>query len=1477
MPAEMLEKLRAVQRHHRSVRLQTGLARTVAVLLAAMLLMMVLDWLVSPQPGLWRWIMTLSALSCGGVALILGCMIPLLRHRTLDSVARDVDASHPDLEERAQTVTEFSHSTDAPEIRGSPGMIRKVAAETALLSRNIVPSAAVSKDHLLVAAKFLAGAAAVLALFFVVDFQRAKVLTERFFQPSTDITLTQLEAKSGDVVIGKGENVTLDFATSGKPTDRATVSLQSATGRNEEVNLEKDPKESTSSASKFSYTAYSVSDSFDYTAHSGDGRTVTHHVTVLERPKLASVQFRLEAPAYSQLPLVNQATLPRQIKALEGSKLQVTFQPDQADVTMDLKFADGKLEHLQKRSDGRFEFDAALSNNLAFEPELVNSRHLENQARPDCEIIVYKDQPPTVTITSPSDQISARPDDKIQIEFEARDDFGLTHAELVVTVNNDNGSNSAPVTIPIPLDPKEVGSRLIRKDVQLDLSQFNLQQDQELSYSVRVTDTKNDTSFSTPSPDAGSTNSNDALAANKTPQNSGQQNQGQQNPNANPSSQNNGQNQTGSQGTNSQALAQNQAQQNNAMNPSQQSQNRQNQGQPNNASAQSQPNSAQNQPSANQQDLAANQPQPNGAQPSDSNSQNSSQQNSGQNQSQQNGGQNQSQQNGSQSQQNSGQNTAQNQSQQSQGGNPSQSQSQQGNNQPQQNQSALAQNQSQRPNTARINSGQNQQNGGSQQSAQNSSSQPQQQNSANQQNQNQQQNQPSGQDQNHIAMASPKSDNNSNPSDPNSSQPPPNNMTKRALDTPGQSSSAQPMRIKVDEFAKSFDGQMREKQELAIDPTLKLLDELLKRAHDLTETNIIAANSKEGLGLEQTWSLEESKDQIRQADRAVVELKKLSTGTPYAFIGLQISDIDDTHIVPAREELGEVTLESAKLKADKENLTQASFHIEQARTMLAALTKNYDTVKRDNKLADAMQELKKMHQIFLEDTQAMLGSKKPPINQINRKVAEVDDDYAAKLQKLLEEQKNIMEELAKILADDPRMLRRFMALQELDSTTLRDQMTLLARRQTDLTKQTAEWTVADESSQTNLARQYLEAQVPEQSEIASLSAKMQENMITWLPDGVQQDQEPVATALTLAAEASRLASLAAAQASPDTLTNSLDSARKALAQFRMLHDYLPDMTDDADAKNLGVFAANRLTEADDLVTKESGWVKKMEALRTNDFPQSVQVDQHRLALDTQTLNEKLDAALPGVAAISTEIHDKADQLLHTVNKQIIPEETRAVDALGRKTLKDAVARQEGADTAFAQAETQFDDLMKMIVDKMDATPPPTDPGQNQTLEDMLAMLKDEKKARESLGIPNRPLNVQVMRDWLQQSSGSPQQGGGQRGGAARQNQARNRAAQQQARDASRQADRASQQARRDAQLRAARLTGDVANTDSGNAGGPKPPSNAWNTLASKLGDELRQSRDNVPPEQYRQAIEQYFNSISQAVPASPSAPKTANP
>ena len=1537
MPAEMLAKLHAVLRHERRVRLQTGLARACAILLTAMLLMMALDWVVAPHEGPWRWIMTVSALACGAVALVLGCAIPFLRRRSIQSVAEQVDRANPSLQERFQTTAEFAQSKDKPEIRGSEGMIRKVAQQTAAMSGTIMPRAVVSRSSLICAAKCFAAAAVVLAVFFAIDFPRARVLTQRFLQPGADITLTRVQSKTGDLAIAKGENVTLEFTATGKAPDTAKLLLHPAAGRDEVVVLEKSAKQSTAAASKFTYTANAVSASFDYSARAGDGRTTVNHVTVLERPALAEVQFQIEAPPYSKLPVITENSLPRQVRALEGSKLEISFLPDQELSSMELKFADGVTRRLEKSGDNRYHFSAVLSNTLAFEPVLTTAHHLANQTPPDCQIIVYPDLPPTVNITSPNGEISAQPDDKIQVEFQARDDFGLSKAELVVSVTRENGSNSPPVVIPIPLGTNEVGSKFIQRQVELDMSQFNLNQDDQLNYSVRATDTRDDSSFSTPLPEAQTAgqpqSSTTASAQNQNSLSNASQNQAQPDTALNAAGQTNSTNQSG------QNIAQNQSAQNNGQNPSQanlaQNQSPQNAGQ--NLPGQNNP---QNQPGQNngqnpsQPNLAQNQSPQNAGQNQrgQNNSQNLSQPNLAQNQSSQNPGQNQSEKNNPQNQpgQNNGQNPAQpnlaqnqspqnpgqNQSGQNNGQNPSQpnlaqNQSPQnaGQNQSQpdsaQNQSGRNSGQNQmQPNTARIQSprsgapgsSQSQQNTAQNQSSQNSAqnqSQPGQ-SGQNQSGQNNPQNQPqpnqSGQNQSgqNTAQNQSRQNNGQNP-EQNQGQnqaSPPDNMSRRNLDVAaGQTSSAQQMRIQVDQSARSFESQQREKQEMAIDPTLKRLDELLRKAYDLTASNLVAAQSPTGLGAEQSQPLEESKDLVRQADRAVVDLKKDSTGTPYAFIGLQVSDIGETHIAPAREELGEVTSEAAHAKEDRDNLSQASFHLDQARKMLAALTTNFNSVKRDNQLADAMQQLQKMHQIFLEDTQAMLGSRRQPINSTPRKMAEVDDDYAAKLQNLLEEQKKIMAQLAKILADDPRMLRRFMASQQSEAASLRDQMTLLAQRQQTLATQTSQWSAADETNRPAIASQYFAAQVPEQAEVSSLAAKSHENMITWLPDGVDAEKEPVATALNLAEDGARLAALAASQASPGNLTNSLDNARKALDQFRMLHEYLPDMADDPDTTNLSVFTANRLNEAADLVTRESGWIKKMESLRDGDFSQAAEVDQHRLTLDTETLNEKLGAAVPTIAAISEEIQAKSDQLLHTVQRQVLPEEIRSVDALARNSLKDAVSRQQGATNAFAQAETQFDELLRMIVSKLDSAPPPDDPGQNQTLDDMLAMLQSEQKAAEELGIPNRPLNIEVMTDWLQQNSrnsqnsqsASSRQPGGQRQSPG--NRAQARAAQQQARENSNRAGRASDQARRNAQMRAGQLVQGGADVPEGNTneGTPKSPSNAWNTLASKLGDELRQGRDNVPPEQYRQAIEQYFNSISETMPSTPAAPPTPAP
>ena len=172
----------------------------------------------------------------------------------------------------------------------------------------------------------------------------------------------------------------------------------------------------------------------------------------------------------------------------------------------------------------------------------------------------------------------------------------------------------------------------------------------------------------------------------------------------------------------------------------------------------------------------------------------------------------------------------------------------------------------------------------------------------------------------------------------------------------------------------------------------------------------------------------------------------------------------------------------------------------------------------------------------------------------------------------------------------------------------------------------------------------------------------------------------------------------------------------------------------------------------------------------------------------------------------------------------------------------------GVVPAFALAEQTFDELMRLIIAKLEEAPAPSAPGEAPQLDALMAMLQDEMKACESLGIPCRPMNVTVNSDWMKPGSGM--------------GQAQAQAAQAQAQKAKADAERLEKQARENAGKAAqAAIKKDAVTIE--NPGATNNRDSAWNKLASRLQKDLLQGRDNTPPEQYRTAIDNYFKIISE--------------
>ncbi|MES2571540.1 MAG: hypothetical protein V4710_15985, partial [Verrucomicrobiota bacterium] len=675
------------------------------------------------------------------------------------------------------------------------------------------------------------------------------------------------------------------------------------------------------------------------------------------------------------------------------------------------------------------------------------------------------------------------------------------------------------------------------------------------------------------------------------------------------------------------------------------------------------------------------------------------------------------------------------------------------------------------------------------------------------------------------------------------SQPPPDEMSKRMLDAAGQCAACKARSIKVDEWAGTFEGEKRKKLEIAIAPVLEQLAKLLRQADEKTDVLKLAAAEAQGLQESHAEPLQGARSHVAESEGSITGLKSRTTGTPYAFAGLQLDNIGKAHVTPSHRSLDQVTL-GATAPNSVEPLGKASFHIGRAREMLADLTRTFEKVQRDQKIADAMQKLAKMHQIFIEDTQAMLGSKEGPINSYDRKIAEVDEQFAAKLKEMLEEKKKIMAELSKLLAEDPRLLRRFLAMQQLQCKSYRDQMTLLAERQKGLQEQVATWNSTAEAERSALLSQLGQTYAAGRQKVVQAATTIRENMETWLPLDVKPDHQQIAAALGKAELITRLAAQGGSQPEAD---------EKALSELHALRETLPQLSRIAskDTARMSAYIANRLTEVESLITAHSAQMLITRSLEERNFPKVAHVTQHAITQETTTLAEKLEATADQVARMSDEIAEKGELLNKTVRSDILLPQGKSIDQLEKKETKAAGEMLNGIVPAFASAEQTFDELMRLIIAKLDEAPAPGAPGAAPELDAILAMLENEMKACENLGIPCRPMNVMTMTDWMKPGSAQ---------GTA-QGKAQGKAAQAQSQQAKAEAEKQARESANKA-LAAARknLSMPEENAVAEKAGTRAP---AWNKLASRLQKDLLQGRENVPPEEYRAAIDSYFKAISE--------------
>jgi len=1459
LPTVMETRLQEVRRRESSLRLMTGLLDALALFLAALFVALVLDWTFTLFSTSVRSALTNAALIVGAIGLVLLAAVPQLKRRTLPDVAAEVDRSIPDLEERWQTVAKLRTSQDPEAISGSPVFIDRVVAESVAREHLVDPQTVVSGTRLRKHQWLLAAAIGANLLLFVIDAPAAWTLLRRFCSPSAPISLTQVAAASGDFAAARGEPIRLEAAVTRRPPEKASLFLRNSDGEIRTVAL----APSTDDRSRFAYSIEAAAEPFSYRFRAGDGQTAWHNVAVYERPKLTNVEFRIESPAYTRLPAVVKSELPTNIRAVEGSQLEIAFSVDQPLEQFHLDLGkDARLPLSPQGSDPlRYVFHTKLEKTIRLSPVFVSQHGLSNLRPPSCQIFVYPDRPPEVSIVSPEREISVRPDDEVVVEIKARDDFGVVRAELVAFVGDQPDMQNAQVIAP-PSEKQATAKDAAAAKADAEqaaktaLDQFSkMASDKDAkagppssAATAKAADAKNDTSTSktdpsvpnrlatTPLKDA----KPDATTADPAPA-SKTADASKRTEGASEAGQN-GQAQAAAPKTIRMPIPLNaQAGQKN-VNAKVKLDLRQFQlknGQEvkymvrvfdsRDGSSKGQTYAEASKPGSTPQTAGSPTSKPTAGagrgatgKPNGQDAKASAQMAMASSQSSANS---------------AGERpadaaridaSAANGSQQSAGGDR---QSSAAKSQPSDRKSQPSQNSA---------------------SAQANASAAQQ-----------------GSPQNNKQQGDDK------PQGEMSGAPrPPDSMTRRSLDVESQSSASSTMRIHIDQWAGTFDGQQRQKLELLIDPVLKELDAILAKAIDELRPVSVDLNLGKTPGENYKKSLRAADTLIARAQTLVGDLVQKSDGTPYAFVGLQLVDITELHISPARADVKAAKPDAAD---KQQHIHQAVVHLTRARTMLADLTRTYQNVKRDLKLAEDLQRIRKMYQAFVEDSMAFLGSQRGTLNPKNRKMFEfeLDEEFLKKYTELQKQWEKTLADLAKVLAKDPRLLARYMSLSRRGADSLRDQLTILHNRQEELlppveqlagappaapspaknkdapAKDATKTAKADKEKLPPGAEPVRASLRRDLVEIMNGTIAAQEDLGTWLPMKLKPEDPRIAPLREQAARVSTAAALATTAANgpagPSAAVKQVDELHKQLKHFEFALVPLSE-TDDP---QLVLHVNRRLARVRKLVQLTDVWVEKNTHAQEGRYHRALELDQHRLSEDTLELSGKLENLGAQLAGLPDDILTLGDELKDAVRFDVLVDQMAAELGLRDRNLPSAIEHQKKALDGFTRAEEKFNKLIDRVIQEQDKVPldvPDIDNMQLQSLEDLLALLENENDLAEQLGIPNRPTNLQGLRDWLNRGGSGNGMGRGMRATGQMRAQM---------------AERARQEA-----LRAAQKAGKTDKTT------VRGTASHWNTLGSRLEDTVRQSRGNTPPKQYRRAIERYFESISGAKSSAEPIPPT---
>ncbi len=1533
-PSAMEVKLRRIRWRQIGLAIARAVAISVSVLIGSMLVAMLADWWFTIFNTTVRSALTFASLSISAAAFLMTAIQPVVRAPGWTRAARDADAEVPQLEERWTTISHFASSEHLPDTTTSQAMLQQVTSEAVALGVLVEPARVAPVARLRNAVIGVGTSAVVLVGLLAANWEQNSVLMRRFCAPTAPITATQIKSVTGDAVIPRGQAIDIVTTLSGLERHTATLTLVTEPDESREIVLAVDPD----APRRFAHIV-DVEDSFRYRVRAGDGRTQWHSITAVDPPELSAVRLTVTAPEYVDRPAYEKSLLPGRVKAIQGSRLTLEMRSEaelaRFELLMTRDNEAGKQVAqtltLTAQPNGWYRFEMLLEQDLSISPTLHSPYGLTNKDRRVCRIRVIPDRAPVARVISPTEEMAVSADEEIDIKFEAHDDHGIVKAELIVYKDTENGKQEVLSVKEIPLGDQQLKNHVMG-NAKLDLSAFDLDEGANISYAVRVTDNRmlklnpddvasrkrggdesrdgeservegeNDATSLAHSSDLAASAENlrapKATEIARTDENSDLEARDGDTPDK-------------TQVANVDAAAGLQQPRENSTNKeiasNAQENSREDSGraasvaesgkeglhvgaathEPGETVAQA---NVEGERSMGEKTETTNPDRPIEVAAGEDNA------------------------------------PARNEVPGSTDGNvatvKSDSPSATGSDSRSPDDASrsladtnprLAQTDNASPQNPREKvpvQGSSGQSPGSQQRDPDSRSK-------------------SG------SIRPSELPRGSSPS----ALPPPDLERNMRFETQlGQNTESNRLRLRImDRLAVAAEaGESRRSDTMNTRELLKAIDHELEAA----EAALVVLNEQPELDA-MPDKIQQVDARLEKAELLVADLRRNSKGTKYEFVGLQLVDIGRTHVTPARDRMFVLIQDPGSNPA--RNVLEALHRTSAARELIAALTKRFEEVARERELADSLAEIAKVYEVYVENARGVLRELQKNQNPLRRKMAviEVDEAYLDRYAQVLEMRREMMAEFARILSDDPRLTGKYMDIIKRRDGNLRNRLTHLRELQEEISHEVSGWLRVGDAQRPDVWIQVSEMRLLAVKDLVKAASQLESRTLSQLPLNLEPDTGIGAQVVEHSKEVALMARRSSLQAK--RLMNSALEGDESKVDLVELADELKHKLSELDAvleqlaferegeEEIGDFTNRRLAESRGVTELVNAWAEVTSQVLHDRFHGLARVDQQRLAVDTDRL--RLDmSGIEGDLGGLFRPDDVPAEVTNIVRELVIVMETitfnqvAATYELNNGNLDAAESQQTMANDGFARAEELFDMMRRTtagILDEREVNNPNIADLQDPTLDEFLERLEREPNLNQLLGIPNRPRNLRVIRDWmLWQAQGSGEGGGSAQQAAANamnraQIAARRRSNEDdKRRQASRDGDlteeemqefanaeileeemqemlraiekkmkdpASGEEQRKQLQQQAEMLSQMLEEARRGSlnrekweelarademrammealAGGEPIPDSQWNRLLSTLDTGLWQIRGRTPPEDYRKAIEQYQDQI----------------